>query len=50
MFSCAPPKVLLFGSGAVGTVYLWLLSKVSSTTAVCRSNYEVAKNDGFIIH
>lgn len=45
-----PPKVLLFGSGAVGTVYLWLLSKVSTTTAVCRSNYTVAQKDGFVIN
>lgn len=44
------PKVLLFGAGGVGTVYLWLLSKSSTTTAVCRSNYDVAKKDGFIIN
>jgi 2-dehydropantoate 2-reductase len=44
------PRILLFGAGGVGTVYLWLLSKVASTTAVCRSNYSVAKNDGFIIN
>jgi 2-dehydropantoate 2-reductase len=44
------PRVLLFGAGGVGTVYLWLLSKVASTTAVCRSNYAVAKNEGFNIN
>ena len=44
------PKVLLFGAGGVGTVYLWLLSKTSTTTAVCRSNYDIAKKDGFIIN
>ena len=44
------PRVLLFGAGGVGTVYLWLLSKVASTTAVCRSNYSVAKTDGFVIN
>jgi len=44
------PKVLLFGSGGVGTLYLWLLSKVADTTAVCRSNFDVAKKDGFIIN
>jgi 2-dehydropantoate 2-reductase len=44
------PRVLLFGAGGVGTVYLWLLSKVASTTAVCRSNYSVANNDGFVIN
>ncbi|KAF3032977.1 hypothetical protein E8E12_002726 [Didymella heteroderae] len=44
------PRVLLFGAGGIGTVYLWLLSKTSTTTAVCRSNYDVAKKDGFIIN
>ncbi|KAH7378287.1 2-dehydropantoate 2-reductase [Pyrenochaeta sp. MPI-SDFR-AT-0127] len=44
------PRVLLFGAGSVGTIYLWLLSKVASTTAVCRSNYQVAKEEGFIIN
>ncbi|KAF2478329.1 2-dehydropantoate 2-reductase [Lindgomyces ingoldianus] len=44
------PKVLLFGAGGVGTVYLYLLSKVSSITAVCRSNYDIVKKDGFIIN
>ncbi|KAF2631390.1 2-dehydropantoate 2-reductase [Macroventuria anomochaeta] len=44
------PRVLLFGAGGIGTVYLWLLSKKSTTTAVCRSNYDVAKKDGFIIN
>lgn len=44
------PRILLFGAGGVGTVYLWLLSKTSSTTAVCRSNYATAKRDGFTIN
>lgn len=50
MASDVRPRVLLFGAGSVGTVYLWLLSKVADTTAVCRSNYDVAKRDGFIIN
>lgn len=50
MASDVRPKILLFGAGSVGTVYLWLLSKVADTTAVCRSNYDVAKRDGFIIN
>jgi 2-dehydropantoate 2-reductase len=50
MSSNAPPRILLFGAGSVGTVYLWLLSRVASTTAVCRSNYDVVKKDGFIIN
>ncbi|KAL1609563.1 hypothetical protein SLS59_001069 [Nothophoma quercina] len=50
MTAKSQPRVLLFGAGGVGTVYLWLLSKTSTTTAVCRSNYDVAKKDGFIIN
>lgn len=50
MASDVRPKVLLFGSGSVGTVYLWLLSKVADTTAVCRSNFDVASKDGFIVN
>jgi 2-dehydropantoate 2-reductase len=50
MSSESQPRILLFGAGSVGTVYLYLLSKVASTTAVCRSNYEVAKKDGFTIN
>jgi 2-dehydropantoate 2-reductase len=45
-----PPRVLLFGAGSVGTVYLYLLDRVASTTAVCRSNYDVVKKDGFILN
>ncbi|KAF2640118.1 2-dehydropantoate 2-reductase [Massarina eburnea CBS 473.64] len=44
------PKVLLFGVGSVGAVYLYLLSKVCSTTVVCRSNYDVVKKRGFVIN
>ncbi|KAH7410075.1 2-dehydropantoate 2-reductase [Phaeosphaeria sp. MPI-PUGE-AT-0046c] len=44
------PKVLLFGAGGVGAVYLYILQKVAETTAVCRSNYEVVKKDGFILN
>ncbi|KAF2493502.1 2-dehydropantoate 2-reductase [Lophium mytilinum] len=44
------PSVLLFGTGAVGSVYLYLLSKTCDTTAVCRSNYAAAKANGFTIH
>jgi 2-dehydropantoate 2-reductase len=50
MSSNKPPRILLFGAGGVGTVYLWLLSQVASTTAVCRSNYDVVKKDGFILN
>ncbi|KAH6865115.1 ketopantoate reductase PanE/ApbA C terminal-domain-containing protein [Alternaria rosae] len=50
MASEKQPRILLFGAGSVGTVYLYLLSKVATTTAVCRSNYEVVKKDGFTIN
>ncbi|KAF1979550.1 2-dehydropantoate 2-reductase [Bimuria novae-zelandiae CBS 107.79] len=43
-------KVLFFGVGSVGSVYLYLLSKIVSTTAVCRSNYDVVKERGFTIN
>ena len=44
------PKILLHGSGAIGTIYVYLLSKSGcDITAVCRSNYEAAKANGFLI-
>ncbi|KAL9094586.1 MAG: hypothetical protein Q9165_003145 [Trypethelium subeluteriae] len=43
-------KVLLFGAGAVGSVYSYLFSKAgAAVTAVCRSNYSAAKANGFVI-
>lgn len=43
-----PPKVLLHGAGAVGTIYVYqLITAGCDVTAVCRSNYEAAKADGF---
>ena len=44
------PKILLHGSGAIGTIYVYLLHKEGfDVTAVCRSNYSAAKKDGFLI-
>lgn len=44
------PKILLHGSGAIGTVYVYLLHKAEyDITAVCRSNYEAAEANGFLI-
>lgn len=44
------PKILLHGSGAIGTIYVYLLHKAGfDVTAVCRSNYSAAKKDGFFI-
>ena len=44
------PKVLVHGSGAVGSIYVYLLDKAGcDVTAVCRSNYDVVKENGFTI-
>ena len=45
-----PPKVLLHGSGAIGTIYVYLLLQAGcSVTAVCRSNFSVTSSKGFTI-
>jgi 2-dehydropantoate 2-reductase len=44
------PKVLIHGSGAIGSIYAYLLLRSGcEVTAICRSNYEAAKNGGFHI-
>ncbi|RMY49956.1 hypothetical protein D0863_15009 [Hortaea werneckii] len=44
------PKILLHGSGAIGTIYVYLLQQAGcDVTAVCRSNYEIAKSQGFTL-
>ena len=41
-------RILLFGAGAIGAVYLYtFLQAGAEVTAVCRSNYEAVKRDGF---
>jgi 2-dehydropantoate 2-reductase len=50
MGSNQTPYILLFGAGSIGAVYLYLLSKVASVTAVCRSNYQIVKEKGFTIN
>lgn len=50
MTTTTRPRVLLFGAGGVGAVYLYILQKVADTTAVCRSNYDVVSKDGFILN
>ncbi|KAJ2443671.1 hypothetical protein GGF42_006554 [Coemansia sp. RSA 2424] len=44
-------KVLLFGSGALGSVFAWRLQSTGAVeiTAVCRSNYEAVRQHGFRI-
>ncbi|GAM87379.1 hypothetical protein ANO11243_054030 [Dothideomycetidae sp. 11243] len=45
------PKVLLFGAGSVGIAYIHILQQADcEVTAVCRSNYEAAKKNGFTLH
>ncbi|KAI7904223.1 2-dehydropantoate 2-reductase [Cokeromyces recurvatus] len=43
------PKILTVGTGAVGAIYSWRLSKSCHLTTVCRSNYETVKKEGFEI-
>ncbi|KAK5081455.1 hypothetical protein LTR70_005816 [Exophiala xenobiotica] len=43
-------RALIFGAGAVGSVYGWFLEKAGArVTAVCRSNYNQVKNNGLLI-
>ncbi|TVY92907.1 Uncharacterized protein LAWI1_G006845 [Lachnellula willkommii] len=43
--------ILVFGAGGIGAVYIYIFMKAGATvTAVCRSNYEAVKRDGFTIH
>ena len=40
-------KVLIFGTGSIGTVYACILSRGHAhVTCVCRSNYEVVRREG----
>lgn len=45
-----PPRVLLFGSGAVGLVYAYYLHKAGADlTLVCRSNFDAVSKNGVSI-
>ncbi|KAE8454132.1 hypothetical protein EG329_005056 [Mollisiaceae sp. DMI_Dod_QoI] len=47
------PRILVFGTGSIGAVYAFVLSRTvspSNIVAVCRSNFEAASQDGFTIH
>jgi len=49
----SPPRILIFGTGSIGAVYAWVLSRAvgeSNIYAVCRSNYEIARTEGFTIN
>jgi 2-dehydropantoate 2-reductase len=39
--------ILIVGSGAIGGIYSWRLSQACHITTVCRSNYDIVKNEGF---
>ncbi|KAK8211364.1 hypothetical protein M8818_003331 [Zalaria obscura] len=44
------PNILLFGAGAIGTIYIHILQQAGcNVTAVCRSNYAAAATNGFHI-
>ncbi|KAJ1837944.1 hypothetical protein LPJ73_007233, partial [Coemansia sp. RSA 2703] len=49
--SSSPIKVLVVGTGALGSVYAWRLqaSEQVEITAVCRSNYDIVSTKGFEI-
>ncbi|KAK1765265.1 2-dehydropantoate 2-reductase [Phialemonium atrogriseum] len=43
-------KVLIFGTGAVGSVYGWILHNAGAeVTVVCRTNYATVKEKGLLI-
>ena len=43
-------RVLLFGAGSIGVVYLHIMRRGgANVTAICRSNYTAAKQNGFIV-
>ncbi|OCT51243.1 2-dehydropantoate 2-reductase [Cladophialophora carrionii] len=47
------PRVLVFGTGSVGAVYAWILSRAvtpANVYCICRSNYTVASTNGFTIN
>ena len=44
-------RILLFGAGAIGAVYVYTFMQVGAkVTAVCRSNYDIVKRDGFMMY
>lgn len=46
-------RILVFGTGSIGTVYAFILSRAvpaSNVVTVCRSNFKAASKNGFTIH
>jgi 2-dehydropantoate 2-reductase len=47
------PKICVFGTGAIGATYTWVLSRAispSNLVCICRSNYDAASKNGFTIN
>jgi 2-dehydropantoate 2-reductase len=47
------PRVLIFGTGSIGATYAFILSRSLSSSnifTICRSNFEEASKNGFVIH
>jgi len=47
------PRILIFGTGSIGTVYAYIFSRAvpaSNVFTVCRSNFEAASKNGFTIN
>jgi 2-dehydropantoate 2-reductase len=47
------PRILVFGTGSIGTVYTYILSRAVpafNIVTTCRSNFETASKNGFTIH
>ncbi len=50
-YTASQPHILIFGAGAVGTCYIYILQQAGCQVAtVCRSNYRKAKSDGFCLN
>ncbi|KAK8208718.1 2-dehydropantoate 2-reductase [Phyllosticta capitalensis] len=45
------PRILIFGTGSIGSVYAWLLSRAGcDVTCICRSNFSHVRDNGITIH
>jgi len=47
------PRILIFGTGSIGAVYTFVLSRVlpaANIVSICRSNFEAVFQNGFTIH
>jgi ketopantoate reductase len=44
-----PTHGVIVGAGAIGCIYGWRLSHNADVMTVCRSNYHIVNQEGFII-